>query len=42
MPAAAAIGVLLSEEAFGHMHFPPKIKWGFRDFSRWLLVARGA
>ena len=23
MPAAAAIGVLLSEEGFGHMHFSP-------------------
>ena len=33
MPAAAAIGVLLSEEGFGHMYFPPKSNGGFAIFS---------
>ena len=28
MPAAAAIGVLLSEEGFGHMHFSPNYPVG--------------
>jgi hypothetical protein len=32
MPAAAPIGVLLSEEAFGHMHFLPKSNGGFAIF----------